>query len=71
MWKRWALMTCRLSCISGIVISLSGCMTDACTGFRGINPSKKDVLSDGTARMILSHNEYGLALGCPGFKRPK
>jgi hypothetical protein len=46
---------------------LSGCatagrVTDACGPWRPIYVSKADVLTDGTARAILAHNETGAKL---------
>lgn len=39
-----------------------------CTGWAPIKPSKEDKLSDGTAKQILAHDEFGAKQGCPGFK---
>lgn len=40
----------------------SGAGTSACSGWRPIYVSRADVLSDGTARAILAHNEQGRRL---------
>lgn len=37
---------------------------DPCAGWEPILPSHADVLTDGTARQILAHDEHGKALGC-------
>lgn len=37
---------------------------DPCAGWSPILVSKQDVLTDGTAKQILAHNEHGKALGC-------
>lgn len=58
---------CTATLIVGIGISLSGCLTDSCAGWKAIKPSKNDKLTDGTARQILAHDEYGESLGCRGF----
>lgn len=40
--------------------STGGCATsDPCAGWRAIRPARADVLTDGTARQILAHNETG------------
>lgn len=39
-----------------------------CTGWGPIKISKDDKLTEGTARQILAHDEYGAALKCPAFK---
>lgn len=53
--------------IVGLAISLSGCF-GGCAGWGPIMVSKEDKFSEGTARGILKHNEYGVALKCPAFK---
>jgi hypothetical protein len=40
----------------------SGAGTSACSGWKPIYVSRADVLTDGTARAILAHNETGRAL---------
>jgi len=46
------------------MLSLSaGCATN-CAGWEQINPSRKDVLTDGTKNQILSHNLFGAKQGC-------
>lgn len=53
-----------------LILLLAGCKTgpaikpDRCAGWAAIYPSKADVLTDGTARMILAHDEFGMKLGC-------
>jgi hypothetical protein len=37
---------------------------DPCTGWAAIYVSKSDVLTDGTSKQILAHNEHGAAIGC-------
>jgi hypothetical protein len=45
--------------------SISGCATSGnCAGWQQINPSRKDALTQGTKRQILSHNEFGEKQGC-------
>lgn len=51
----------------GILTLLGGCSaigggTDACGPWRPILVSRGDVLTDGTARQLLAHNEAGRAL---------
>jgi hypothetical protein len=59
----------RLCAIVGLAISLGGCASGGvCTGWAPIYISKKDTLTDITARSVLAHNEYGRKLGCAGFK---
>lgn len=48
---------------------LASCAGTNCAGWEPIKPSHKDVLTDGTAKQILSHDEFGAAQGCPGFKK--
>ncbi|HEV2570930.1 MAG TPA: hypothetical protein VGU72_04270 [Beijerinckiaceae bacterium] len=38
---------------------MNGCATDPCAGWRPINPSRQDALTDGTADQVLSHNRFG------------
>lgn len=40
-----------------------------CTGWKPIYPSKTDVLTDGTSKQILGHDEYGVKSKC--WKAPK
>lgn len=54
--------------IGGLAISLSGCAGGTCAGWDAIYVSKDDKLTDGTAKQILKHDEYGAKLGCPAFK---
>jgi hypothetical protein len=54
--------------IVGSAISLAGCAGSVCTGWGPITVSKDDKLTDGTARQILKHDEYGASLHCPAFK---
>lgn len=51
----------------GMATLLAGCATggpatDPCGAFRPILVSRADVLTDGTARAILAHNETGRRL---------
>lgn len=48
-WIKRAMLTCAL-------ISTAGCVTDPCGWVQPIRPSRADVLSEGTARQILTHN---------------
>lgn len=53
----------------GLATLLSGCAgtgpgIEACGAWRPILVSRQDVLTEGTARQILAHNETGRALGC-------
>lgn len=43
-------------------------MASTCAGWEAIYVSNKDKLSEATAKAILKHDEYGLALKCPAFK---
>jgi hypothetical protein len=43
--------------------------TNPCAGWSAIYPSKQDVLTDGTAKQILAHDEHGVASGC--WKAPQ
>jgi hypothetical protein len=63
----WTRRAWTLSLIAGVAISLSGCGGAVCTGWSPIRPSKDDNLTDGTARQILKHDQYGASLRCPGF----
>jgi hypothetical protein len=49
--------------IISTVFFLSGCVTSSSGGFcdtaRAIRPSQADVLTDGTKRQIVAHNEFG------------
>jgi hypothetical protein len=47
-----------------IAISMAGCATDGCSGWSAIRPSRSDKLTDGTARQILAHNQFGVRQGC-------
>jgi hypothetical protein len=40
-----------------ISVLISGCATSN-AGFKYIEPSRKDVLSEGTKKQILEHNEF-------------
>jgi hypothetical protein len=42
---------------------------DHCTGWAAIHPSKADVLTDGTAKQILAHDQLGVDMGC--WQAPK
>lgn len=53
----------------GTFALMAGCVTkptklDPCAGWEPILPSRADVLTDGTARQILAHDEHGKAIGC-------
>lgn len=55
----------------GLLILLSGCAgsgaatrLEVCGPWQPIYVSKADVLTEGTARQILAHNEVGRALKC-------
>jgi hypothetical protein len=51
-----------------LILLLVGCatgrVTDHCAGWRPIYPSKADVLTDGTSKQILGHDEYGVKSKC-------
>lgn len=47
---------------------LSSCAGGVCTGWSAIYVDPEDKLTDGTARQILKHDEYGASLKCPAFK---
>jgi len=38
--------------------------TDFCSGWRPICPSRQDVLTDGTAKQILAHDQHGVDMKC-------
>lgn len=42
---------------------------DPCAGWSKITTSRDDVLTDGTAKQILAHDEHGESIGCWGKKR--
>jgi len=44
-------------------ISLGGCGF-GCAGWHEFEPSSRDVLTDGTAKQMLAHNEFGAKQGC-------
>lgn len=54
--------------IVGLGTILSGCASGVCTGWGPIYVDPKDKLTDGTAKQILKHDEYGARLKCPTFK---
>ena len=55
---RWTVMLlASLTLLAGCAIGGPG--TDPCGAWRPIYVSRADVLTDGTARQILSHNEAG------------
>jgi len=49
--------------LAGIGISFASCST-GCGGFHEFRPSKNDKLTDGTAKQMLAHNEFGAKQGC-------
>jgi hypothetical protein len=53
---------------AGLATSLTGCAGGTCAGWAAIYVSEDDKLTDGTAKQILKHDEYGAKLGCPAFK---
>lgn len=53
-----ALLILLASCAGG-----GGPATD-CAAWRPISVSRADVLTDGTARQVLAHNETGRRIGC-------
>jgi len=38
--------------------------SDPCAGWAAIVTSKADMLTDGTAKQILAHDEHGATIGC-------
>jgi hypothetical protein len=50
--------------IEGCVPRVVTAKTDPCAGWSPIYASKADVLTDGTAKQILSHDKHGVAVGC-------
>ena len=47
--------------------SIAGCATDkasVCAGWEPFQPSRLDDLTEGTAKQIIAHNEYGIKMGC-------
>lgn len=65
MWKLRTLLALTLLWLCGCG---AGTGTD-CLGFRPIYPSSRDVLTPGTARQLLDHNETGQRV-C-GWKPPR
>lgn len=53
--------------IGGLVL-LSSCGGGVCTGWSPIYIDPEDKLTDGTAKQILKHDEYGASLKCTAFK---
>lgn len=53
--------------IAGLGAINAGCASGVCTGWSAIYVSPDDKLTDGTAKQILKHDEYGARLKCPGF----
>lgn len=49
-----------------IAVSIGGCATSNCAGWSAIQPSRSDVLTDGTKRQILGHNEFGASIRTVG-----
>ena len=47
-------------------VSVGGCATSNCAGWKPLHPTKKDVqvMSDRLAGDILEHNEFGQKQGC-------
>jgi hypothetical protein len=45
--------------------------TDHCTGWSAILSSRADVLTDGTAKQILAHDQHGVEIGCWKAPTPK
>ena len=65
-------MKCRIwIALALISVSSLGCATNAsnCAGWSAINPSRKDVLTEGTVKQMLAHNEFGVKQGC--WAKPK
>ncbi len=60
-----------LCVIGGLGMTLSGCGTMGCAGFRAVYVSEDDVLTEGTARQLAANNENGYAQKCPGFTPKK
>jgi len=49
---------------AGCTPKLVAVKSNPCAGWAAIYPSKQDVLTDGTAKQILAHDEHGVASGC-------
>ena len=49
--------------ISALALLLAGCGS-TCAGWKSLNPSRKDVLTEGTKTQIVEHNSYGERQGC-------
>ena len=66
----------RMIALGGLAILLVSCaakdgsVTDTCGPWRAIYGSKADVLTEDTARSLLSHNRTGAALCGWGNSRP-
>ena len=44
-------------------MTVSGCGF-GCAGWEEFRPSKNDVLTDGTSKQMLKHNNFGAKQGC-------
>jgi len=76
-WGRLILALLPAICATTGGLGTSGCTprtlvkTDFCTGWKPIYPSRQDVLTDGTAKQILAHDEQGVQQGCwPAPRKP-
>jgi len=58
-WLMPILLPLLAACSPGLAIK-----PGPCAGWSVICPSKTDVLTDGTAKQILAHDEHGAAIGC-------
>jgi hypothetical protein len=50
--------------ISALALWLAGCSIGGCAGWAKFQPSRKDKLTEGTERQIISHNVNGERRGC-------
>lgn len=69
-WRRLIPLLLLASCVTMGGLGTSGCTpltvvkTDFCTGWKPILASKADVLTDGTAKQILAHDQHGVDMKC-------
>lgn len=69
-WRKLTQLLLLASCVTMGGLGTSGCTprtvvkTDFCTGWKPILASKADVLTDGTAKQILAHDQHGVDMKC-------
>lgn len=69
-WRRLILLLLLASFVTMAGLATEGCTprtivkTDFCTGWKPIMVCKADVLTDGTAKQILAHDQHGVDMKC-------